>query len=340
MTETTGGLRRSIGSSLDLSGGARLRLSRDLLTVLMPYLYCVALIIAIASLNSGVLIGPGALDIRATALMPLALIGIGQTLAMFTGGIDLAVGGIMSTATALLATHFSSSGAALVAELAAVVAFGALGGAVNGFVIAKTSLQPFIVTLSTWSIWGGIAILLLPQEGGLVSPELTTWLTGSVGPVPKSVIAVGLLVALWLWFRWSRFILDLKSIGSDVNRARLAGVPVTRRRIETYLVSGAFAALAGIWLAGQQGGGSPVVGNDYILTSVAAVVIGGTSIFGGRGSVAATITGGLALQMIPDLIFTLNISSFWTGFVQGTLLIVAVLISSVVLQSGRGRVDR
>ncbi len=106
------------------------------------------------------------------------------------------------------------------------------------------------------------------------------------------------------------------------------------------MASGAFAAVAGIWLAGQQGGGSPVVGNDYILTSVAAVVIGAASIFGGRGSAMATIAGGLALQMIPDLIFTLNISSFWTGFVQGALLIVAVLISSLVLQVGRSRVGR
>jgi len=339
MTETTGGFMRTVGW-VDVLARRRPPIGRDLLTVLMPYLYCLALIIAIGSLNSSVLIGPGALDIRATALMPLALIAAGQTLAMFTGGIDLAVGGIMSTATALLATHFSSSGVTLIGELIAVVALGGLGGAVNGLVIAKTSLQPFIVTLSTWSVWGGIAILVLPQEGGTVSPELTNWLTGSIGPVPKSIIAVLLLVVLWLWFRWSRFILDLKAIGSDVTRARLAGVPVTRRKIETYLVSGTLAALAGVWLAGQQGGGSPVVGNDYILTSVAAVVIGGTSIFGGRGSVAATVAGGLALQMIPDLIFTLNISSFWTGFVQGVLLIIAVLVSSLVLQAGRNRVER
>lgn len=338
MTETTSAVSRTI---VPAAGLRRLRPSgsRDLATALMPYLYCVALIVAIASLNSGVLIGPGAIDIRATALMPLALIGFGQTFAIFTGGIDLAVGGIMSTATALLATHLTGSGATLIGELAAVVGLGAVGGAANGFVIAKTNLQPFIVTLSTWSIWGGIAILVLPQEGGLVSPELTTWLTGAVGPIPKSVIAVAILVAAWLWLRWSRFVLDLKAIGSDVGRARLAGVPVARRKVETYMASGAFAALAGIWLAGQQGGGSPVVGNDYILTSVAAVVIGGTSIFGGKGSVAATIAGGLALQMIPDLIFTLNISSFWTGFVQGVLLIAAVLISSLVLQVGRSRVE-
>ncbi len=318
-------------------GRTRVRFDRDLVTTLIPYGYCIALGTAIYSLNSAILVGTGAIDIRATALMPLALVGVGQTLAILTRGIDLSVGGILSTATALLATRFQGTGIILVAELLAVLALGVLGGAINGVVIAKTSLQPFIVTLSTWSIWSGIAILLLPQQGGTVSPELTSWLTGSVFGVPKSVIGIATLSGLWIWVRWSHFILDLKAIGSDVRKADLAGVRVDRRKIETYVVSGAFAALAGIWLAGQQGGGSPVVGNDYILTSVAAVVIGGTSIFGGRGSVAGTIAGALALLMIPDLIFTLNISSFWTGFIQGLLLIVAVLISSLVLQVGRSR---
>ena len=242
------------------------RFDREFATSAMPYGYCLVLGVAIYALNSSVLVGAGAVDIRATALMPLALIALGQTLAIFTRGIDLAVGGVMSTATALLATRFHGSGLALVGELAAVVGFGVVGGAFNGFVIAKTSLQPFIVTLSTWSIWGGIAILLLPQEGGTVAPELTSWLTGSVAGVPKSVIGIALLVLLWIWLRWSHFVLDLKAIGSDVKRAELSGVPIVRRKIETYAVSGAFAALAGIWLAGQQGGGSPVVGNDYILT--------------------------------------------------------------------------
>jgi ribose transport system permease protein len=311
---------------------------RELLIALIPYLYCLVLALAIYFVNSSLLFGTGAIDIRATALMPLALIGFGQTLAVFTRGIDLSVGGIMSMSTALLATRFTGSGLLLVGELLAVVGLGIVGGAFNGLIIAKTNLQPFIVTLATWSIWGGIAILLLPQEGGQVSVSLTNWLTGSILGVPKSVIGIALLEALWIWMRWSYFILDLKAIGSDVRRAELTRVPVVRRKIETYAASGAFAALAGIWLAAQQGGGSPVVGNDYILTSVAAVVIGGTSIFGGTGSVAATIAGALALQMIPDLIFALNISSYWTGFVQGALLIVAVLMSSLVLQVRRSRV--
>jgi ribose transport system permease protein len=314
-----------------------LHLDRAFLTAAMPYLYCLVLGIGIYALNSALLVGPGSLDIRATALLPLALVAFGQTLAVFTRGTDLSVGGVLSVATALLASHFSGHGVLLVAELFAVVAAAAFAGAINGLIIARTALQPFIVTLSTWSILGGIAILLLPQEGGAVSPQLTSWLTGAIFGVPKSVLIVVLLLLLWVWLRWSRFILDLKAIGSDERRAELVGVKIVRRKVETYMASAVLAALAGVWLAGQSGGGSPVIGNEYILTSVAAVVVGGTSIFGGTGSVAASIAGALALEMIPDLIYALHISSFWTGFVQGALLIVAVTLSSLVLHLRRSR---
>jgi ribose transport system permease protein len=314
------------------------RFDRNLAVTAIPYVYCIVLAAAIYAINSPLLVGTGALDIRATALLPLAFVAFGQTLVVFTRGIDLSVGGVISTASALLATHLAGEGFVLVGELLVVVLIGLATGLVNGLVIAKTSLQPFIVTLSTWSILSGVAILALPQQGGLVSPQLTTWLTGSVVGVPKSVIGVAALVLLWIWLRWSRFVLDLKAVGSDERRAELAGVRVVRRKIEVYAVSGCMAALAGIWLAGQAGGGSPVVGNDYILTSVAAVVVGGTSIFGGIGSALASIAGALALQLIPDLIFALNVSSFWTGFVQGVLLIVAVMLSSLLLQARRSRI--
>jgi ribose transport system permease protein len=325
MTDGTAARRRGITLPA-------IRLDRELATSVMPYLYCLVLVLAISALNADLIFGPGSLDIRATAVLPLALVAFGQTLAVFTRGTDLAVGGILSVATALLATHFTGTGVALLGELLAIVALAALAGAVNGAIIATTKLQPFIVTLATWSVLGGVAILILPQEGGMVSPDLNAWVTGTVAGVPKSVVGVLALFALWLWLRWSRFILDLKAIGSDERRAELVGVKVVRRKIQTYALSAAFAALAGIWLAGQAGGGSPVIGNDYILESVAAVVIGGTSIFGGVGSVAASLAGAIALLMIPDLIYALDISSFWTGFVQGVLLIVAVTISSLLLQ--------
>jgi ribose transport system permease protein len=195
--------------------------------------------------------------------------------------------------------------------------------------IAYTGLQPFIVTLATWSIWDGVALAILPVEGGNVPIGLTNAVLGNVAGIPKSVWLVAILFVLWAWLRDTRLIRDLRAIGSDEGRARLLGVRSALRKVQTYAISGGLGAIAGVYLAAQQASGSPTAGDEFILTSVAAVVIGGTSLFGGRGSAAASIVGAIAYLMIPDLITALDINSFWSVFLQGFLLIVAVVISSL-----------
>jgi ribose transport system permease protein len=295
----------------------------------MPYLYVVVLGVSLLLIEPALIDGPGAIDVRFAAVFPLALVGFGQTLAMLTRGIDLSVGGIMSMTTAILATAGHFSGAGFVLELLALVLLGLLLGVLNGAMIAYTGLQPFIVTLATWSIWDGIALAILPVEGGNVPIKLTNAVLGSVAGIPKSVWLVALLFVMWAWLRDTRFIRDLKAIGSDEGRARLLGVRLAVRKIQTYAISGALAAVAGIYLAAQQASGSPTAGDEFILTSIAAVVVGGTSLFGGRGSAAASTVGAIAYLMIPDLITALNINSFWSVFLQGFLLIVAVVVSSI-----------
>ncbi len=297
----------------------------------MPYLYLVGLSIALYLTQSALLTGPSALEVRATAVLPLALIAFGQTLAIYTRGIDLAVGGIVSTTTAIVASHSGAAGFSLAVLVAAVLALAAFGGLVNGLVVSLTRLQPFIVTLATWSIWGGIAFVILPVEGGATPSGLVNGLLGSILGVPKSVIGVVILLAIWFWLRNTRFIVDLKAIGSDEARARLNGVPLVRRKTQVYVLSAVLSALAGIWVAAQTASGAPTAGDQFILNSVAAVVIGGASIYGGTGSAASSIIGSIVLLMIPDLVFALKLTSFWSVFFQGFLLIVTVMISSIVI---------
>jgi ribose transport system permease protein len=125
---------------------------------------------------------------------------------------------------------------------------------------------------------------------------------------------------------------DILAIGSDEARARLTGVRVTRRKVQTYAISGGLAALVGIWVNAQTASGAPTAGDQFILSSVAAVVIGGASIFGGRGSIASSIMGAIAFLMIPDLVYALNLTSFWSTFFQGFLLIAAVSVTSITLR--------
>ncbi len=305
-------------------------LGRRDLPLYMPYVYVLGLGIAIYILQPGLISGPGAVDSRFALIVPLALVAFGQTLVMFTRGIDLSVGGVISLVSVLLATHLNAGGVLMILELLGILVLAAGIGALNGSLIAFSGLQPFIVTLATWSIWGGVAFAILDVEGGEPAPGLISGVQGSVAGVPKSVVAVVLLVVLWRWLRPTRFMNDLTAIGSDEDRARLLGVRVARRKIEVYAVSGVFAALASIWVTGQTASGAPNVGDQFILASVAAVVLGGTSIFGGRGSVASSILGAIAFLMIADLVFGMNLTSFWSIFFQGLILIVAVTLNSVI----------
>ncbi len=309
-----------------------LRLVRRIdVVAVMPYLYLVGLSVALYLLQSALLTGQGALEVRATAVLPLALIAFGQTLAIYTRGIDLSVGGIVSTTTAIVATHSGAAGFSLALLVASVIALAAFGGLVNGLVVSLTRLQPFIVTLATWSIWGGIAFVVLPVEGGATPNGLVNGLLGSIFGIPKAVIGVVILFGVWFWLRNTRFVIDLKAIGSDEARARLIGIPLVRRKVQVYVLSASLSALAGIWVAAQTASGAPTAGDQFILNSVAAVVIGGVSIYGGTGSAASSIIGAIVLLMIPDLVFALKLTSFWSVFFQGFLLIVTVMISSLVI---------
>jgi ribose transport system permease protein len=323
------GLRPGGGGS---AGGQPLGLVRRIdVVAVMPYLYLAGLSLALYFLQSALLTGPGSVDVRATAVLPLALIAFGQTLAIYTRGIDLSVGGIVSTTTAIVANHSGAGGFPLAVLVVSVIALAAFGGLVNGLVVSLTKLQPFIVTLATWSIWGGIAFVILPVEGGATPTGLVNGLLGTVLGVPKSVIGVVILLAAWFWLRNTRFVIDLKAIGSDETRARLNGIRLVRRKTQVYVLSAVLAALAGIWVAAQTASGSPTAGDQFILNSVAAVVIGGASIYGGTGSAASSIVGAIVLLMIPDLVFALKLTSFWSVFFQGFLLIVTVMISSLVI---------
>lgn len=308
----------------------RVRASKDDLPLLMPYIYVLVLGGAIFALAPNEIDGTGAVDARFSLVVPLAFVAFGQTLVLLTRGIDLSIGGLISMLSALLVTHLNGTGAILVLELIGVIAVGVLVGCLNGLMIVKTGIQPFIVTLGTWSIWGGVAFAILPIAGGTVSPSLVSALTGAILGIPKSVWVIIVLFAVWRWLRPTRFVADLTAIGSDEARARLIGVRIGLRKVQAYATCSLLAALAAIWVTAQTQSGSPNGGDQFILNSIAAVVLGGTSIFGGKGSAASSIAGAVAYLMIPDLVFALNLSSFWSIFFQGFILVVAVTFNAIV----------
>ena len=297
--------------------------------IVVPYAMLLVLVVIYGSVGSSVLTLQE-LNIQAAAVMTLLLVAAGQTIVILLGGIDLSVGGVVSLTTALAATRLGGHGIGLAAWLAAVVLLGPALGALNGLLVSRLRLQPFIVTLATWSVWSGVALWILPTEGGTIPQKLIDIANGTVLSLATPVWLILALVLFWAWFKRTRTGIAIRATGSSENSAYLSGVPTRRTTTTAYALSGLFAAFGGLFLVTQTASGSPTVGNDYILNSVAAVVIGGTSLFGGRGGLGGTIAGAFILTLIASVIFTLGISSFWTPVLTGLLLILAVLANSLI----------
>jgi len=253
----------------------------------------------------------------------LMLVGVGQTFVLLTGGIDLSVGGVISVVSAFAASHMQSSGAAWTLS-AVLLALGWLPGVLNGALIVYGRLQPFIVTLGTWFIWGGIAFYFLGSAGGTIDPSLGSLASGSLGGLRNSLLFLILLAVGASWLVRTRAGMQIKAVGSSEEAAHQRGVPTRRTLLFAYGISSWFAVAAGILLSAQSLSGDPTVGDSYILLSVAAAVIGGTSLFGGRGTTTGTIIGALVLTYLTSVVYVLGLQSQWSLIFSGLLLVISV----------------
>ena len=180
-------------------------------------------------------------------------------------------------------------------------------------------------------------MLILPTDGG----NFPGWWLGfgylTLLGLAAPVWLLLALVVFWTWFRATRLGIAIQATGSSERSAFLSGVSIPRINVLTYGLSGLFAAAAALYLTTQTGAGSPTIGKDYILLSVAAAVIGGVSLFGGRGHLLGTLIGAIILTLIGNLVFVLHVSSYWQPVVSGVILLVAVLASSLAEKSARRR---
>jgi ribose transport system permease protein len=304
-----------------------------------PFLVACCMLLVIIAIYGTLQRGVFTLDeinLDTAAAMTLILAATGQTIVLIRGGIDLSIGGMISLGTVIAATQFGDDPVNVGMWSVAILALGFAVGAINGLLISVLKLQAFLVTLATWSILNGIAMLILPTDGGALP---SWWIGFSYAAVFGLASPVWMLIGLvvfWYWFRATRAGIIIQATGSNEKSAFLSGVSITRVNVLTYGLSGLFAALAALYLTTQTGAGSPTIGKDYILPSVAAAVIGGVSLFGGRGHLLGTVIGAFILTLIGNLVFVLHVSSYWQPVMSGVILLVAVLASSLADQSARG----
>ncbi len=275
----------------------------------------------------------------------LALVAMAQTFVVLTAGIDLSVGAIFILANCLASYILVGSPLTVTAGVIGVLASGAVCGAINAAIVIYGRLQPIVATIASGAVIFGVALWLRPFPGS--SPDfaagLASAMTGKLfGIIPTSLVFLAAVVILvWIPFRRSVLGRAVYAAGSSEVAAYMSGMPVKRAKFAAYVLSGTFAALAGLFLTffTYSGEASAANGNTYTLYSIAAVVLGGVSLFGGRGSAIGAIFGALAFRAIGDLLFVFEVDPLWQPLFQGLVLLIAVSIGSARLFRVRNRLE-
>ena len=273
----------------------------------------------------------------------LAFVAVGQTFVVLTAGIDLSVGSVFILADCLASVLVTGTPGHVALGLAAVLAAGLACGLVNGALVVYGRLQPIVATIASGAIYFGLALSLRPEPGGDVDSNLADALTGQLaGGLPASVLVLAaVLLLVWLPFRRSLLGRAVYAVGSAEGSAYLSGLPIRRARLLAYALAGLFSALGGLMLAffTYSGEASATNASTYTLDSIAAIVIGGVSLFGGAGSAVGAVFGALIFRTINDLLFVFDLDPLWQPLFLGLVLLGAVSLGSLRLLRLKNRLE-
>jgi ribose transport system ATP-binding protein len=273
----------------------------------------------------------------------LALIGMAQTLPILTAGLDLSVGMVFVLTNCLASTMMAGSPLQTAFGGLTVLAAGALCGAINGAIVVYGRLQPIIATLATGAIYYGFALWLRPAPGGDINTDFADTMVGSLGGTIPSTALLLLGVVLFIWIPYRRSVLGRAAyaIGSSEPAAYMCGIPIARAKFFAYLLAGFLSSIAGLLLTciTYSGEANSILGSSYTLNSIASVVIGGTSLFGGSGGAIGSIFGAFVLRTIGDLLLVLDLDPLWQPLFLGVVLLVAVSLGSFRLLRIKNKLD-
>lgn len=273
----------------------------------------------------------------------LAFVAMAQTLVVITAGIDLSVGMIFLLTNCLASWIVVGGPVETTLGVIAVLLVGLLCGALNGAIVIYGRLQPIVATIATGAVYFGIALLLRPFPGGSVNEDLADALTGRLfGVIPSSLVTlVAVVLLIWVPFRRSVYGRAAYAAGSSEVAAYMSGVPIKRGKFLAYTLAGLLAAIGGLFLTffTYTGEAAYASGNAYTLFSIAAVVLGGVSLFGGRGSVIGAIFGAFAFRTIGDLLFVFDLDPLWQPLFQGVVLLLAVSLGAFALFRVKNRLE-
>lgn len=280
--------------------------------------------------------GATGLESLARSALPFAFATAAMAIVVIVGGIDLSIASMMAVCGVTAAVLMQSMGA--VPAVLITVVIGAAMGALNGALIVITKVPDIVVTLAMLFVWEGVALLILTSPGGTVAPGLRSLITGAMIPgVPNALIFMGVAVAVvWLPIRRAKLGLSIYAVGSDELAAFRSGINVAWTKITAYGLAGVLAAFGGLSLIMLTGIGEPVPG-PYLLASVAAVVLGGVVLGGGRGGLLGPIIAVFILRIIRTILTLSAVDPNVTTIVEGVIMVAVVMLGAVLTYRGAKR---
>jgi ribose transport system ATP-binding protein len=309
-------------------------------------LFAVALFIVMFTLyitKHPVGFSPRVINTAANKGVLLALVAMAQTIPILTAGLDLSVGMVFVLANCVASILVVGSPLETAFGVLAVLLVGTVCGAINGAIVVFGRLQPIIATIATGAIYFGFALWLRPAPGGTINTDFADAMVGSLpGGIPVTlVLLLGVVFLFWLPYKRSVLGRAAYAIGSSEQAAFMSGIPIARAKFFAYLMAGILASMAGLLLTciTDSGEANTVLGSTYTLNSIAAVVLGGTSLFGGSGGAIGSIFGAFVLRTIGDLLIIFDLDPLWQPLYLGVVLLAAVSLSSFRLLRVKNRLD-
>lgn len=263
--------------------------------------------------------------------IPIAIVSLGQTLVIISGGIDLSLGATISLTTAVAAKLMNTDSPIQIAfALLAVFLVSGIIGLINGLGVNWLKVPPLITTLCVSNIVQGIALLLLPVAGGKVNPEFAAFIMRKWGLVSMPlVILAGIYAVIHYLLYRNKLGIHLYAIGKNKSIASSMGVKTVTVSVKAYIIAALCAAVTGLILASRMRIGDPIVGTAFSMDSISAAVIGGTSLSGGFGLISGSVTGAFLIGMLSNAMNMLGVNQFYQYVLKGSLLIIAMIIYSI-----------
>ncbi|GAA3103909.1 ABC transporter permease [Rhizobium viscosum] len=327
--------------SRQVTGEWRYRYVQQKGTLFAALLFILMFIIYVSNHPAG--FTPNVVQTASNKATLLAFVAMAQCFVVITAGIDLSVGMILILCNCLASWLVVGTPLQTGLGVVAVLLTGLACGLLNGLVIIFGRLQPIVTTIATSAVFYGLALLLRPTPGGSVNEDLADAFTSKLfGVIPASLVVLALVV-LVIWVPFSRSVLGRTAyaVGSAENAAYMSAMPVKRAKLAAYALAGLLSAIGGLYLTffSYTGEAAFASGNAYTLYSIAAVVLGGVSLAGGKGSAVGAVFGALAFRTIGDLLFVFDLDPLWQPLFQGVVLMLAVSIGCIGLSRVRNRLE-